>query len=149
MHFHSKLPVLCFPGHETDEKFLKLSFNNQVIRVLIQNQSSSVSRIMFNILQLILSQPATQLFTRQILNFNKLSNNFGGESIWFYSEWFCKMTRLCYRHIGSGAKPQNLKSTEITILLKKNKKIKKTWLTFFEGGLEGKFLQVIPGLNPT
>jgi hypothetical protein len=59
------------------------------------------------------------------------------------------MTKLCYRHIGSGAKPQNLKSTEITILLKKKNKIKKTWLTFFEGGLEGKFLQVIPGLNPT
>ena len=65
------------------------------------------------------------------------------------------MTRLCYRHIGSGAKPQNLKSTEITILLKKNEKNekneknKKTWLTFFVGGLEGKFLQMIPGLNPT
>ena len=38
---------------------------------------------MFNILQLILSQPATQLFTRQIFKFNKLSNNLGGKAYGF------------------------------------------------------------------
>jgi hypothetical protein len=38
---------------------------------------------MFNILQLILSQPATQLFTRQIFEFNKLSNNLGEKAYGF------------------------------------------------------------------